>query len=1497
MASLDTFRNFIKNRLAAYDPSIDVSDGATATTEVVDPIVARLGTQPFDLDTKVFIKQRITETYPNSFTAGEIEDLFINPLLTIIDPLLQEEIRIGIGQSLNNINLMADEEVDDLIANSFEERAVGGFASGFIRCYYATPVNLIITTDKPAISKSGLNFFSPENIETSSADMLLNREGFSYFLDILVTAEKTGEAYNIEPDGIASFPDMKNPIKVTNLFKFTGGLSTESNDQLVQKAKDGRIEQSLNTKRGASARIKDLFPSIKSLQTIGAGEDGMNRDILDGSSDGPCYMTFLAGLFGTWLLLDTTNSFLDPAIPIEVGDKIKFQVATGGTVYQTTVVGVLFTSPGPPVRYFIEVADDFSTPALYGHELAGLLFKPGYITISHVPEGALSGTIPTNQVHIGGFMDIYVAPTDDVTAQVTIKNIADQIAFFKTITGQTTINDNAFSTNPVTDFVDAGISVGDSLILETGGSVGVYTILFVDTTLLRVDALFTATNTNIRARIVKNVTIDYLEPKTPKIPFLSPTSDLTVAVGSTLFTTVLNLIGFGVVVGDIIEILLGPNKGRYTITAFDTGLGGNGPIVNFPAVFSQTNVPYKVYSIQTGMEVPIVRVERIDLLDSSNQPTGFTVPYGDLVDVRAKCDFEVEGTPETVLEKKLFFIPDFFGVVPISPDPATPAPGVDARYTQDIASHDGIIRKVLCSGGNPITIVEINIPPFLYDHKKNSVMALVNKKDLKFTADPSGNAQTSALAETSIESILSVLSGPNVASYMIKDLRILDLWGVSGNGHYAIAIAQIDGQFRTDPGNNVLAVIDGGIFRGSGLAPTTFADYLKIFQYATDWTHSGSFIEAVLIPKFRATMAFFGFTLSIQECRDFINSVVMSSYTVGKAPRGELRCYTKEPVTVELYTEAISTYENPIESVTTFDELLPTGSSIPAKKVRVIPGFGLGQIFPQAKEELTVAQYSRGGSLQYPADTYYYLTSPPSFLKHGVQDGDTLEYYTAINDYSSRGVQASSFLCCTTAGSDIVQLIYPTARNNLTALSADQILCIDSGPDVGVYTIIEVVTDADPVYKVRLSRALSHTTLVYPTSVVFTGTCVAATNNINDINIPAIVTAGQYISIYAATSTGILTTGNDAAYLGTFKILGLGIGFAVLDRTANFPANANILWIPHIAPTTPPTPTSNGGTELSTQYVRARLYSNTKSTQKILIDWTVTPNPIDSTSTQQIQLPTTVTTLGSTMNFSHKMPFRVVRKGLEIISSTDMSKQREQGLYYFDVPVLSLGTAKDYLFNKNDPFYITGSFKIEGYLLNPGNKILSYSTQEAGTLKLPLGILPVGSDYSKDNYLSIAGSTLKITYDQAPTVRNVQEFVSSPLDRVANTNTLVRHFLPAYPYIEVAYVGGADTDLVGQDIISYINTLLIEENEIRVDALIDLLKKRLARQVKNPIQLVALVHGENRRIRTLRSSDSIGILSDPIYDGRPKMIAFYPGPDVSKDTEVPNLEYVKLTRS
>ena len=1484
--------SLLRSRLTAYDPSLDTSEGSTIDIEVVQPVIARLGTFPLDTDVRSFIKARINENYPDIYTEAELEDLFINPLETILEPIILEESTVQISQSFVNKDLMADEEVDDLAANSFVERNEGGFSTGFVRVYYNAPTSLVITTEKQITSKSGLIFFPSVNFEISAAQMLLNREGFLFYVDIPVIAENPGQNYDIDVDQILSIDDLKNPVKVTNKNKFSGGDNRETTDDLVLRAEESRTEQSLNTKRGAIARTTDLFSDVKTMQVVGSGEVGMERDLLTGNTDGLVYLAFTGGIFGNWAFIDYSVRYKNPAFSIDIGDKIKFVTTTFGNPQEALVTSIFFTNTNIA---FIELDQNF--PTLYGQAIDGVLIKPGFITVSKVPEGSFSATVPSNQIHLYGYSDVYVAPNTVEDQSVNVNNVTSETQFFSTVTGNTINGSNAFSTSPVTDFLAIGVLVGDLLTVETGGDTGTYKIIQVTTTEIRLDRLLTATTSNIHARIRKGVDVTYTNPKEIKLPYSGTISDLSTTNGSSLFVTTVDTQTFNVTIGDTVEVLTGNNKGLYIITGFDGILGGRGLIVDKPAPATETNIAYRIYTSKQGIVPPFLRIRDIELLDNVNQGTGKFIPYGDFVDIRAKCEFEAVKTEETVLERKLFFLPSQLGFS-LTPNPATPGPGVDARYTQRLESYDGILKQVSALGTNPITSIEINVPPFVYDNKRSSVLVLVSKKDLQFLTDPFGNPQTSPVAEAKKDYVLTIKNNVNGDSYLVRDIRVLSLWGQNTNGHYAIALAQIDGEFRFDPVANLFALIDFGIISGSGVAALTEADYMKIFQYSTNWFNALGFLESVLIQRTFDTLNYLGFIITISEVREFVIATCMASYSIGEAPEGELRCYAKEPVTSVFYTTPHITNNNPGRpSSTEFLELLAYNSKVPRKRAKIKSDLEFGQILPVSSVKTQPSQWLRIESQKYPASQFLYLTSGESFISRGVREGDRLEFYSAINDYSSRGIQESSYLLVTVAGSNVVRFIWPTSRNNITPLTAGQLLFIDTGPDLGMYTIIEVLSDTAGDYRVKIDKTLTHTTLTYPIGVSFgPASAVSGSNVINDINLSS-VNPSNWLTVYAATSTGILTAGDDRAYLGSFALTGVGLGFATLNRTAFFPANASVLWVEHAPPAVVPTATTGGGTEISTQFVRGRLYSNTVETRDITIDWTVTPNPINNSSKEQIKLNTSLTTNGSLVNFSHKSPFRIIRRGVFIVSSTEMQNFRENGLYYTDIPVVALGTSSEFFFLKNTPFSIGGAFDIEGYTITPDNNPLTFSTKETGILKLPNAFLPAGAEYNFVNYVNTSGQGIKINYDAVSLIAAIQQFYDSPQDRIACANMLVKAMLPAYPYIEIQYVSGRDTTTVANAIFSYIHEIPADNNQISVDELIEIVKKNLASKVDSPLLLVAIVHGNDRKLRTLRSQDSIGFLDTPIYRGDPNTIIFYPGKDVSTETSVPNLEYIKLTRS
>lgn len=1798
----DDFQQFLEDALANFDPTLDLSSGSPLQVKVIQPAVARFGTDPFATDIATFIRDRMLQEFPNLMAdnGGQLEDLLSDPLQLMLEPFKREIQSTKTNQSVLNAATMANSEADALGANFFVAREQGNFASGTVRVFFSAPTTSRITTDKAFHTSGNLNFFPIQNIFITATAMLFNKSGNLFFVDVPVRAENPGTDYNVFAGDINAVDDVSGVVRVANLADFTDGAPQEDNVTYLGRVPQALTERSLVTKRGIVARVPNTFTGVSALQIVGAGEPGMNRDILTGTSQGYLFMSATCLLYGSWIFVNTVV-FKDPggsaAYTLQAGDFIRFQIPVNLdpnlTVYTAFVTDVFGINLGTTSEQYILILDRTITTAQpYPTSGKIAVLKPGIITISGVPEGISANIqVPDDTVHLGGHTDVFVRPQSDVELQQTLNNVVDAAPFLALIdlkvsgSSGTPVNlvesrgipDNGppptgvYTTEP-TDFVTAGVLPGDVLVIETGaGIAGTYTILSVgspgfasDTDYqLRVDGLISASGYPLRGRIVRAVTVDLVSPKTPKLPFnTGSVNDLQITIGSNLFRfNTIDVQSFGVVVGDTIQVLTGLSAGTYTITAFDATLGGQGAIVDRPAPASGANLQYRIYTSFTGVTLPLVRAKQLELLDSSSQSTGITVPYGDAVDIRPRADFEGAGNLITVFDSDVFVMPDASGLwsgrstedgacntgvstttinsataqfdtgdvgrvitlegagvagglytgtvvsitsataVVVTPavsttvsgadltlgqlanSAATPGSGVDARYSQKIASADGIIRHFSANGANPITSFEINLPPFTYNGKADTLLAFTTRTDTKFTADTAGTNETSDLAESSIGDTLVILDGPNAGRYLIKDIRKLEMWAKSTHGHRRLALVQVEPELPVDPIRTAMRFI-------ASATPSSYITalgLLEIIDWATDFFNASGFWTS-FTTQLQTSLAAESFTITLASIQALMKSLSMSGYSVGPAAKGILRLFFENPVTVQLFFD-----DNPT--------LFQVNGS-PQQQFRLALDTPDAQIFPESSTPTPPTAWNRDAVTDYPINypptgalasvgdgDYCSLLSGSAFAKRGILAGDVFEFQPAINDLFSRGSMKSSFVCITQSGSNVVQLIMPPNPDNMLDLAPGQFLFIDSGPDIGAYTIVKVLSNfgstpnTAPIVQVQLDRALSHDTFPYPapgsavneqlgyihdnrsflsTSGVVNGcpavlqtgvitfptasfsgtvkidytldwetadggspvspwtliaqhalsgvfanmaalladfngdsafTSAGATASSPDgvtlliqlnrvgigftpvrgsksalrfspsstgspfgptflntaadtrayggealvnggtnrvyamgFGLNATVAVGSYITFYAVNRFDILRNNSslsdptdDAAWLGTFQITATGsesVGrynavyyIELGNRTQPFPADetdtslptqADVRWVTHAAPTNVPLQTSGGGTEITDQLVRFRLYDSVAQQRTISFPWLDSVHPLLATSPHQIELldPSSGSPSGeATVGFAHMAPYRVVRAGMFKISSTDLALQRDGALYYVDVNVVGYGPTADMNISDQTGLILAGRREIDGYLLQVADQNFTFSDQEKVNLILPRAILPTGSTPSLDNEIQLAGQNLQVTYNNAPLVLDVQTFMSSPLDRTVVANTLVRHFIPGYVFLDVDYTGGSDPSIVAQDLINYLNTIDPDDNTVHVDKIIKLIQLRTATDVTLPVTVIVLFHGLDRQIRAMRSQDFVGGAQNPLFTGVFKQAYFIAGPDTSADNPRPDGEQVFLVRS
>lgn len=1526
MAFDTTLRQIIEGRLLAYDPTMDLSSGSQAQIKVVDPLVRRLSSDPLSTDISVFIKDLMTQEYPDMVIdgGGELEDVLIKPLQLLMEPLRREIQTTRTNQSVQNADIMSDDEADALGANWVKAREQGNFSTGSVRLYFTSPTNIRVTPDKRCYTAAGLNFYPQEGFYITSTQMLFNRQGSFYYMDIYVQAENPGKEYNVARGDIVGIDDVPGVVKVSNLSSFTDGLPRQDNTTYLGNIPQNITERSLTTKKGIVARTTDLFSSIAALQIVGAGDEGMDRDILKGTGEGFLHIAGTGKIYGNWLFLDAPTYKDDGPnddIIIQPGDLVRFHKPKAEdpsrTIHEAKVLQVLSTASDEKALIILDTSL-FEAHLVVQGRVA--IFKPGFISISEVPGGMTQTLrVPDSSIHLGGHLDVFIRPSGDADLQTTLSNVVDDSPKLALLDVATTVDTNIIS-SPGTDFSARGVVVEDLVVIETGSLAGTYRVLDVgdpDEHSLRVDVIFTSSTSGQRARVISQISIDLVQPKNLKLPFNQQNlADLRVVVGSTLFrfdTT--DIQDYGAVAGDVVRVLDGVSAGDYIIVGFDPALGGHGALMDRVAPASDANLHYQVFTAYNGLQRPFVRLKSLEVLDSTGQGTGVVIPYGDAVDMRPIADFEGAGKEVRLLSNDILCFPEASTLWSTLPGmPASPLPfgeHYDTRYSQHLVVRDGKVVNIDADGSNPILAEEVNLPPFTYNGKRDTLLAFTTKKDPNFTADPSGDHRTSDVAEAKIGDSITILDGPNQGDYFIRDLRVLELWNLNKHGHHRVALVRVEPELPSDPMGTAVSLIND--YSGTtGVSPITAADLIEIIHCSTDWEEADFWSDFIERLYNTLTHPSIGFDIDEDELSTIMTTLSRTGYSIGPSAKGYARCYFSDPASVEFRFSDDPTIFQHVTDET--------------KNFRLSPDMPPAQIMPESEEATDPTQWSRDG---YPSDVdgfYFFGLMSGALPLRGVRTGDIFEFRPAINTLVAYKEAKSSWLCITQAGSNIVQLIVPNAAGGLkglTAISPGQLFFIDSGPDIGAYTVTRILEDelanltppAKPVVRFQVDRVLTHSTLSYPADPappvsfslldVRVGTKkayapVADPNILDDL-----LADTHWMTVYADNGAMSEETGGDEPLLGTFKITAVGTEsdgsawdgkkYVALDRSEDFPDpgfSPHVRWVAHEVPDTTPTRSSGGGTEISAQYVRFRLYDSVTLQRNITIPWSASPSPIEDGGLTQVALdddPMPWSTTG------HRIPYRIIRPGVWRASSSAVEKNRDGALYYVELPLVGYGPSEGMNITIEDGLILKENYRIAGYTLRVQNEIFTFSEREEVSIILPTSVLPPGSTPGLDNELSLAGQSIQLTYSYTPLVEEVQQLFNSDQERVAVANALVRHFLPSYVSFDVYYTGGDDENVVATALIDYINHLPPENNKLNVDKVNDLIKKHGATKVVMPIVLMSFTHGVDRRIRGVRTRNVLGS-GDPSFAGTYMQSYLIAGPDTSKMTTRPNGEQIYLKR-
>lgn len=642
--SLSETQAFLEDLLRRYDPGVDLTEGSRAQTEIVQPILNRIGLDPFDEDIQTFIREVIRQE--NSGLAiselDEINDTVVNPMRVIIEPLVREVKLAKLRSYLNNAENLSDDEVDALLGNEFASRRGGGYSRGVVRVFFPAAQSVSLSLLNYASTKGGLRFFVERPQSITTAEMLLNIDGTEYYFDVNYVSENKGDQYNVEAEEITAVANLPGASRVKNLRKFRDGVERETSAEFVARVQSSQGDKTMNTSPGILSVLSDSFPALKRLFTVGFRDPEMRRDVVTGGGMSTLRADDAFGPLASATAVaedDGDGDFTSPIL-FDLNGHFVSRLGAAGSV-EGWYITLFYQSGGdtffaePKVLSVIDddrVILDHEFPLPGDYDVAWILRKreltisniPGGIVLPNGPSGSL--TIAPDEVHIGGKVDVYVAgDTDDASA--TIEALGDEVPYAAGVDARTgtVIGELAqvWLVDIDADLVD-DLTAGMSLVLDEGSDTGAYRIRRVVSTspcLVELDQDMTGTQVGLIWRVVDTIDVTLTDPVAPK----TEGADMVTSAGSPLVVSGsgANFLDSGVAKGDTLELLGGAVAGRYSIenvTAITLEVS--------PApTLSTSAVAYRIYRRSEALQTPVVRVKSMELLDSAGAPTGVKIPY------------------------------------------------------------------------------------------------------------------------------------------------------------------------------------------------------------------------------------------------------------------------------------------------------------------------------------------------------------------------------------------------------------------------------------------------------------------------------------------------------------------------------------------------------------------------------------------------------------------------------------------------------------------------------------------------------------------------------------------------------------------------------------------------------------------------------------------------------------------------------------------------------
>lgn len=407
----------------------------------------------YNLPVEEFLEQVLAENYPerNVREGSVYHDVFVRPASLLLQPFRDYLRVLARNQSIQNFQVMDENELDALAANFLVERREGVRARGTQRVFFQNLQPVSIGPEARFFDDSGRAYtvVNPMSLTETQLEANVYAPTGEYYVDVQVVATDAGEEGMAAAGSVRSVRGIQGATRTVNDQTFSSGKNRDSNTELYRRIIGSITNRDLVKKNAIEKAILDNFDTVRAVQVAGFGDSAMDRDTA-------------SVVLATNELFQTSYA-TKANVPLDGSGEIAFtdadgnviQTPVGGTVgaivdnidldyrdLKVTLDGRTFErisiQPGFRVRLYGENSSDpdigdytirrvVDGPIEAGGETKRLLLLDRPLSGVSAPEDdtdrfpyTIIGNTSTHLFHIGGKVDVFVDSTANVEKTVII---------------------------------------------------------------------------------------------------------------------------------------------------------------------------------------------------------------------------------------------------------------------------------------------------------------------------------------------------------------------------------------------------------------------------------------------------------------------------------------------------------------------------------------------------------------------------------------------------------------------------------------------------------------------------------------------------------------------------------------------------------------------------------------------------------------------------------------------------------------------------------------------------------------------------------------------------------------------------------------------------------------------------------------------------------------------------------------------------------------------